>query len=92
MHYPALSQQFASALRQSLATRLAALLFFLAAPALASDLPASVSAALKEAGIPERSVAVVVQGVDQAQPLLRERKTSSQAPRPRRRRKRISPA
>ena len=71
MHYPALSQQFASALRQSLATRLAALLFFLAAPALASDLPAPVSAALKEAGIPERSVAVVVQGVDQAQPLLR---------------------
>jgi D-alanyl-D-alanine carboxypeptidase/D-alanyl-D-alanine-endopeptidase (penicillin-binding protein 4) len=71
MHYPALSQQFAPASRQRLATRLAALLFFLAAPALASDLPAPISAALKEAGIPERSVAVVVQGVDQAQPLLR---------------------
>lgn len=71
MHYPALSQQFAPALRRSLATRLAALLFFLAAPALASDLPAPVSAALKEAGIPERNVAVVVYGVDQPQPLLR---------------------
>ena len=71
MHRQALSQQSAPASRQSSVARLAALLFLMAAPALASDLPASVSAALKEAGIPERSVAVVVQGVDQPQPLLR---------------------
>ena len=71
MHRPTLSQQSERAPRQRLAWPLAALLIFLAAPALGSELPASVSAALKDAGIPERSVAVVVQGVDQPQSLLR---------------------
>lgn len=71
MHRQTLSQQLAPPACNGLASRLIALLFFLTAPALASDLPAPVTAALKQAGIPERSVAVVVQGVDQPQPLLR---------------------
>lgn len=40
------------------------------APACAASAPPEVSAALKEAGIPARSVAIVVQGVDAGQPLL----------------------
>ncbi|MBS1230903.1 MAG: D-alanyl-D-alanine carboxypeptidase/D-alanyl-D-alanine-endopeptidase [Proteobacteria bacterium] len=71
MHQPSLSQQSVPQPRYRLAALLAALLVFLATPAWGSELPASVSAALKDAGIPERSVAVVVQGVDQPQPLLR---------------------
>ena len=71
MHHQTLSQQLAPPACNRLASRLIALLLFLTAPALASDLPAPVAAALKQAGIPERSVAVVVQGVDQSQPLLR---------------------
>ena len=71
MHRPNLSQQSASKTRCRLASQLTALLFFLVTPALSSELPPSVSAALKEAGIPERSVAVVVHGVDQPQSLLR---------------------
>ena len=71
MHRPALSQQSALTFSLRLAARFAALLLVLAPPAWGSELPAAVSMALKEAGIPERSVAVVVQGVDQAQPLLR---------------------
>ena len=39
--------------------------------ALAADLPPAVNAALKEAGIPASSVAVVVQRVDSSQPLIR---------------------
>lgn len=37
----------------------------------AAELPASVAQALKDAGIPQRSVSVVVQGVDAPQPLIR---------------------
>ena len=47
------------------------LLWLSTAASAASELPASVSAALKEAGIPLRSVAVVVQGVDAAPALIR---------------------
>jgi D-alanyl-D-alanine carboxypeptidase/D-alanyl-D-alanine-endopeptidase (penicillin-binding protein 4) len=49
------------------------LLFLLlpAAPTAAAELPAAVSAALKEAGIPLRNVAVVVQGVDSETALIR---------------------
>ncbi|MFT3849276.1 MAG: D-alanyl-D-alanine carboxypeptidase/D-alanyl-D-alanine-endopeptidase [Propionivibrio sp.] len=45
----------------------------LACPSFAGDteLPAPVTAALKEAGIPLQSVGIVVQGVDSATPLLR---------------------
>ena len=73
MHHPALSQQSTRAPSHRLASQLAALLFFLLTPlyAVSSELPAAVSAALKQAGIPERSVAVVVQGVDQPRSLLR---------------------
>jgi len=48
-------------------------LLFLSVPisVLAAELPASVIQALKEAGIPQRSVSVVVQGVDASQPLVR---------------------
>jgi D-alanyl-D-alanine carboxypeptidase/D-alanyl-D-alanine-endopeptidase (penicillin-binding protein 4) len=52
---------------------LAAFLILLASPfrVLSAELPPSVTNALKEAGIPLRSVAIVVQGVDTDRPLIR---------------------
>jgi D-alanyl-D-alanine carboxypeptidase/D-alanyl-D-alanine-endopeptidase (penicillin-binding protein 4) len=57
-------------------------LLFLAFPlgALGGELPPSVSGALKDAGIPLRSVAVVVQGVDSEQPLLRHNAAQAMNP------------
>ena len=77
MHRQTLSQQSARAPRDWL---LAALLLLIARPALTSELPAAVGAALRDAGIPERSVAVVVHGVDQPQPLLRHNAQQSMNP------------
>ena len=77
MHRQTLSQQSARAPRAWL---LAALLLLIARPALTSELPAAVGAALRDAGIPERSVAVVVHGVDQPQPLLRHNAQQSMNP------------
>jgi D-alanyl-D-alanine carboxypeptidase/D-alanyl-D-alanine-endopeptidase (penicillin-binding protein 4) len=47
-----------------------AVLMSSAAPVVAATPPPEVNAALKEAGIPARSVAIVVQGVDAGQPLI----------------------
>ena len=50
---------------------LAALLLAYPTVAISAELPAPVTTALKEAGIPLQSVGVVVQGVDSATPLIR---------------------
>ena len=52
---------------------LTAFLYLLATPfcGWAAELPPTVIQALKDAGIPQRSVSVVVQGVDASQPLIR---------------------
>ena len=50
---------------------LAALVLACPTSAISAELPAPVTAALKEAGIPLQSIGVVVQGVDSATPLIR---------------------
>jgi D-alanyl-D-alanine carboxypeptidase/D-alanyl-D-alanine-endopeptidase (penicillin-binding protein 4) len=64
------------------AALLATLVAILAAPlgALGGELPPSVSSALKDAGIPLQSVAVVVQGVDSEQALVRHNAAQAMNP------------
>ena len=50
---------------------IAALVLACPTSAISAELPAPVTAALKEAGIPLQSIGVVVQGVDSATPLIR---------------------
>lgn len=56
------------------------LLLVQVAPIHAAELPPEVAVALKEAGIPLRSVGVVVQGVDSQQPLIRHNARQSMNP------------